>query len=468
MYCYQCGCRLSDHDFCTSCGVDVGRYKKIMYLANAFYNDGLDKARVRDLTGAVTSLRQSLKFNKNNVDARNLLGLVYFEMGETVAALCEWIISKNLKAEKNVADDYLSYVQSSASRLEAINQTIKKYNQALAYCEQGSKDLAVIQLKKVLSMNSKFIRAHQLLALLYMDAEQWEKAKRELTKCLALDRNNTMTLVYMKEVDNILSPEDGVKPVKKKSDDAVRYQSDNEIIIQPMGIREPKRSGVGGLLNLILGLIIGVTATCFLVVPAVKTNVINDKNSEVADIGNQIDAKNATISDLENQVKELQTAKKSLEDELSSYAGTDGTLKSMEDLIGVATLVLSGEDIIKASDALQKVKEEVVLEETGNAFQNLYNALFQSISPQIVEVCYEQGYDAYTAKNYEVAADLLGRVILYDEMNGNAFYYYGQSCRQLERNDEAIMAYQKVLELVPADTERAKTARNHLNRLQAN
>jgi len=468
MYCYQCGCRLSDHDFCTSCGVDVGRYKKIMYLANAFYNDGLDKARVRGLTGAVTSLRQSLKFNKNNVDARNLLGLVYFEMGETVAALCEWIISKNLKAEKNVADDYLSYVQSSASRLEAINQTIKKYNQALAYCEQGSKDLAVIQLKKVLSMNSKFIRAHQLLALLYMDAEQWEKAKRELTKCLALDRNNTMTLVYMKEVDNILSPEDGVKPVKKKSDDAVRYQSDNEIIIQPMGIREPKRSGVGGLLNLILGLIIGVTATCFLVVPAVKTNVINDKNSEVADIGNQIDAKNATISDLENQVKELQTAKKSLEDELSSYAGTDGTLKSMEDLIGVATLVLSGEDIIKASDALQKVKEEVVLEETGNAFQNLYNALFQSISPQIVEVCYEQGYDAYTAKNYEVAADLLGRVILYDEMNGNAFYYYGQSCRQLERNDEAIMAYQKVLELVPADTERAKTARNHLNRLQAN
>ena len=155
--------------------------------------------------------------NKNHTNARNLLGLVYFEMGEAVPALCEWIISKNLKAEKNVADDYLSYVQSSASRLEAINQTIKKYNQALAYCQQGSKDLAVIQLKKVLSMNSKFIRAHQLLALLYMDAEQWEKAKRELTKCLALDRNNTTTLVYMKEVDSILTPEDGVKPMKKKS-----------------------------------------------------------------------------------------------------------------------------------------------------------------------------------------------------------------------------------------------------------
>ena len=138
MFCYNCGCRLNDHDFCTACGADVGRYKKIMYIANMFYNDGLAKAKLRDLTGAVTSLRQSLKFNKNNVEARNLLGLVYFEMGEVTAALCEWIISKNLKPEKNVADDYINRLQSSVSRFEALGQTIKKYNQALNYCRQGS------------------------------------------------------------------------------------------------------------------------------------------------------------------------------------------------------------------------------------------------------------------------------------------------------------------------------------------
>lgn len=467
MLCYNCGCRLSEHDFCTSCGVDTGRYKKIMYIANMYYNDGLDKARVRDLTGAVTSLRQSLKFNKNNVDARNLLGLVYFEMGEMVAALCEWIISKNLKAEKNVADDYLNYVQSSAARLDSINQTIKKYNQALAYCQQGSKDLAIIQLKKVLSMNSKFIRAHQLLALLYMDAEQWDRAKRELTKCINLDRNNTQTLVYLREVDNILSPEDGVKPIKKKQDDAVRYQSDNEIIIQPMGVKEPKRGGAGTLLNIGIGLCIGAAAMYFLVVPAVRTNVQNEAKAEVAQIGNQIDAKNTTITELENQLKDLQDRNKVLQEELSGYAGTDGTLKSMEDLINTATLFLSGEDVIKASDALEKVKEEVTLEQTSNAFQNLYNALHQAIAPQIVETCYEQGYDAYTANNYEEAANLLGRVIKYDEQNANAQYYYAQSCRQLERNDEAIAAYRKVIELVP-NTERARTAQNHLNRLGAN
>ena len=158
MRCYNCGCQLSEHDFCTACGADVAIYKKIMKLSNRFYNEGLEKASVRDLSGAINSLRQSLKFNKNNVEARNLLGLVYVEIGEVVAALSEWVISKNLRPKKNIADDYIEMVQSNPTRLENINQTIKKYNQALLYCNQDSKDLAIIQLKKVLSLNPKFVK----------------------------------------------------------------------------------------------------------------------------------------------------------------------------------------------------------------------------------------------------------------------------------------------------------------------
>ena len=192
MFCYNCGCQLSEHDFCTACGADVGLYKRIMYVSNMFYNEGLERAGVRDLSGAINSLRQSLKFNKSNIEARNLLGLVYFEMGEVVAALSEWVISKNMRPEKNIADDYINMVQSNAARLDSINQTIKKYNQALVYCMQDSKDLAVIQLKKVLSLNPKFIRAHQLLALLYIDSEQWERAQRELRKCMDIDTDSAL------------------------------------------------------------------------------------------------------------------------------------------------------------------------------------------------------------------------------------------------------------------------------------
>ena len=60
--------------------------------SNAYYNDALEKAGVRDLSGAIESLKISLRFNKLNIDARNLLGLIYYEMGEVVTALTEWVI----------------------------------------------------------------------------------------------------------------------------------------------------------------------------------------------------------------------------------------------------------------------------------------------------------------------------------------------------------------------------------------
>ena len=269
MICYQCGCNLSEHDFCTNCGADVALYKKIIYISNRFYNEGLERANVRDLTGAITSLRQSLKFNKDNVEARNLLGLVYFETGEVVAALSEWVISKNLRPKKNIADDYIDMIQTNQNRLDTINQTIKKYNQALTYCNQDSLDLAVIQLKKVLSLNPRFIRAHQLLALLYINNEDWEKARRELTKCSEIDTNNTVTQRYLKEVDEMLLPEEGVKQSSRKkhrSEDVIKYQSGNETIIRPVNIREGK--GVTSLLNLGIGIIIGIAIAVFLILPA--------------------------------------------------------------------------------------------------------------------------------------------------------------------------------------------------------
>ena len=42
-------------------------------LSRSYYNQGLDMAQIRDLSGAVDKLRISLQFNKNNIQARNLL-----------------------------------------------------------------------------------------------------------------------------------------------------------------------------------------------------------------------------------------------------------------------------------------------------------------------------------------------------------------------------------------------------------
>lgn len=58
------------------------------------------------------------------------------------------MISKNYQPKDNLASRYLDEVQKNQARLDSVNQTIKKYNQALLYCKQNSRDLAIIQLKK--------------------------------------------------------------------------------------------------------------------------------------------------------------------------------------------------------------------------------------------------------------------------------------------------------------------------------
>lgn len=469
MKCYNCGCDLSGHDYCTGCGADVSLYKKIIYISNRFYNDGLEKANVRDLTGAIASLRQSLKFDKNNVEARNLLGLVYFETGEVVAALSEWVISKNLRPKKNVADDYIDMIQTNPSRLDTINQTIKKYNQALTYCHQESLDLAIIQLKKVLSLNPKFIRAHQLLALLYINNEEWEKAKRELAKCIQIDTNNTTTLRYMKEVDEMLLPEEGVKAggKKKNKNDIVKYQSGNETIIQPVNIREGK--GVGSLLNLGIGLLIGIAIAVCLILPAQIQNAKAGINDDLRAVSEQSDAKSAEIDELKQQISTLETENATLQQDMDAYTNNDGSLEFYDVLLRAGDAYLSDPDnVIAVADYLDEIdtltqeQEEVVVR--SEAFEQLYNTLLALIGPTVADSYYDVGVELYNQEDYQAAIPNLEKAYQYDASNVKALFRLANSYNSVGRSEDAIEAYKQVIEFFP-ETENARQSLKFLEEL---
>ena len=51
--------------------------------ANSCYNRGLRLAKQRDLSGAVPYLKRALELNKNLIEARNLLGLIFDEIERT-------------------------------------------------------------------------------------------------------------------------------------------------------------------------------------------------------------------------------------------------------------------------------------------------------------------------------------------------------------------------------------------------
>lgn len=121
---------------------------KLAYQSNYWYNDGLNKANIRDLTGALTSLKKSLQYNRDNIASRNLLGLVYYGRGDVVEALAEWVLSKNLQPKENIANYYIQKVKEKRDDLDRINQAIKRYNQALDYCYRDVKIWRLCSLRK--------------------------------------------------------------------------------------------------------------------------------------------------------------------------------------------------------------------------------------------------------------------------------------------------------------------------------
>ena len=57
MKCNICGAELLKGDICPECGQNISFYKKCAARSNSYYNAALEKAKARNLTGAISLLK---------------------------------------------------------------------------------------------------------------------------------------------------------------------------------------------------------------------------------------------------------------------------------------------------------------------------------------------------------------------------------------------------------------------------
>lgn len=465
MKCYHCGATLTQHDFCTACKSDVRQYKLIIEASNRKYNEGLEKAQIRDLTGAVIALKQSLKLNKEHVDARNLLGLIYFETGEVVSALGEWIISKNLQPDKNIAGDYISRLQNNQGKLDVYNQAIHKFNTALDLCHQGSDDLAIIQLKKIVSMNPNYIKAHLLLALFYIDHEEYDKAYPVLKKVTHIDHGNTQAQRYLREIARIKKQKGGKSRAKTK-DDIVRYERDNEIIIQPAQVVEPNTSK-GTLAGFVIGFLLGAAILFFLVLPGRIQSVRSELEESIRIANENKEAQSATITSLENQIATLTQERDAVVAQYGDVYGEDSNAEAVNALISAIRAYLTDatnmEGFREHMDIC--VQNEEFFEENTNNILGLYSSIKALTSPTLAEYHYQQGYAAYQAQEYDTAITELELAVMYYSENADSLFHLASAYQAKGNFDKAKEVYNIVVERFPG-TARANQAQRALSSME--
>jgi len=261
----------------------------------------------------------------------------------------------------------LNEIQNNSSRLEAINQTIKKYNQALAYCRQDSRDLAIIQLKKVLSLNPKLVKGHQLLALLYMQEGKYDLANKALRNAAKVDANNTTTLRYQNEVKQKLQENNSKK---KKNDDLISYQSGNDTIIMPANFKD--NSALHTILNIVIGVALGIAITVFLLLPGIRQKSKSESNEALKAVNDTLSTKEQTISSLESKVKELT---KEAKEAKQSSESVESKMTSYEQLLN-SFASYAASDMETAGNALESIE----VSDLSDSAKTVYNEVYAKVN----------------------------------------------------------------------------------------
>ena len=436
MRCPRCDANVSDTaTLCSFCGQDLSVVQYVRRVSNAYYNIGLEKAEVRDLSGAIVVLKKSLQFDKKNTNARNLLGLVYYEMGETVAALSEWVLSKYLQPEENAADYYIDTIQKNQTALDATNQTIKKYNSALAAAQAGNEDLAIIQLKKVVSLNPHFVRAQQLLALLYIHDGDYHKAAKCLNRARRIDFNNTTTLRYMQEVgDRAAGGAEREAPKKTVKKDPLSN-------VTPVGTYKEEKRSLMPVVYVIIGAIVGLAIAFVLLWPTMKKNGTGD-GSKISDTNDQLAVQLSQISSLKKEKEVLEEKVKKLEKEIQD-ADTEVQNKAgcYEKLLKGLEAYLENDKIQAAIEVAGCKKADFGTEEA----KHLYSMIKTVSESQIQTLVNEGKRMAYSS--YDGAIDIYEKVLQLDADNQEAMYQMAYCYQKKSENKKAKKWYEKAIKV---------------------
>ena len=464
MKCYNCGNRLGREAFCASCGADVRVYRRICHMSNMYYNEGLAKANVRDISGAIIALNRSLKYNKRNIDARNLLGLCYFERGEVVPALSEWIISKNYESKKNIADEYINYLQSNPSRLDTINQTIKKYNQALNYCYQNSQDLAMVQLKKVLSINENLISGYQLLALLYIEVKDYEKARRTLLRAIRIDRNDITTQRYLKEINNLITEQasaDGKGGAQALlPQDIVTYQNGNDTIIQPVNPKEKR--GFSSIINIVIGLVIGIAISWYLILPQKITMATQENDEKFMAVSEELASEKASHQESVKKAETLEAQNKELTRQIDELTGTRGAATENDRLLKAAQMYL--EDPANSDSVMEELDNigPDYLSEASDSFRALYSKMKEVAADDALKDYVDSAKEALKTKDYKKAIEYYTKACQLDAENSDYLMDLAYAYRESGDTDNSDEIYRRVINDFPG-TQNASDAAGYLS-----
>ena len=274
---------------------------------------------------------------------------------------------------------------------------------------------------------------------------------------MEIDTSNIITLRYLREVNLKMGEESHSGKEQKKKEKkrkSTSYQSGNDTIIQPTNIKDFTPLSI--ILNLALGVGIGMMIVWFLVIPAMRQDKVSDAKKAEVEASDSLAERNQEIKSLESQIEKLESQLEQKED-----ASTDAqkVVDNYEAFLKIYD-AYAKQDILGAGDMMGQIDITLL----GAQARASYNTLKAQIDEQYTEVVYQQAEEDYKALRYAEAVTGLEKVVAAEEdyNDGYAIYYLANSYRETGDIENAKKYYQRMVELHPG-TQRAGRSQQYLN-----
>lgn len=330
-------------------------------------------------------------------------------------------------------------VEDESEIPDNIKNSIALYNKAIESLKMDSEDIAIIELKKAISINPNFYEAMNLLGLCYAYVGEHDKAAEMFNKVISAENNSVRALGYL----NKLKKEDssiGVNKSRKRSrGKASSKESSNA------NRRQRKTLDKKGLKADIRKYLIGFTAGGLLVL--LISLVAFPTSEPPVDIDTMKKQFNEEINLYKSKYNDLKRDYDSLQDELTAANSELEYYTSLVKLYEIESM-FSNKKYEEAADMLLLMKTV----DFRDPEKEKFNSLYEKIMPVAAESLYVKGKELYNQGKYEEALNNLDKVETYmkDYNKMDAVLYYKGKCYQaLNDFAKAKIMYNKLISDYP-------------------
>ncbi|MDD4295754.1 MAG: tetratricopeptide repeat protein [Ruminiclostridium sp.] len=402
------------------------------------------------------------------------------------------MLNPKLELEK-IQPIQLEAIEKKSDKLpENIRASIQLFNKSLEDVKCGNEDMAIIALKKAISINPSFYEAMNLLGISYLIDGKEDKAREAFSQVIQADDSSIKAMGYLEKMDGAgESNEANVGSHQKRSEKAKNkknIKSSSNSISESSSDRDKSRNGKGlfaawlarGLksennniygLKYIAGILIGVfmVGLIWYMVPTNKSLFTFEKDENIIknpELEEEIEKLNQRIIKLEDDITARKEENLKLMDNFQVY-------KDWIDRLNKADSEYSAGNYSQGADLLLNTQGMTI----PNDLTGRYDELWDKIRIKAAEQLYLEATSIYNGNRdkssevYKQAFNKYETAIAFLEDDKVAYHpaLYYQAGKAAARSDElerAVELFEAVRKEFP-NSSYSSYAGNRLNEIQS-